>query len=69
MVVLNDLDRFHLVCDVIDRVPGLDGRGEKVKQVMQDKLVAHRRYIVERGEDMPEIRDWRWPSADRRRTR
>ncbi|MBW4510183.1 MAG: phosphoketolase family protein [Scytonematopsis contorta HA4267-MV1] len=61
MVVLNDLDRFHLVMDVIDRVPKLTSYGAAyVKQKMQDKLIEHKCYIEERGEDMPEIRDWKW---------
>jgi xylulose-5-phosphate/fructose-6-phosphate phosphoketolase len=61
MTVLNDLDRFHLVIDVIDRVPGLATRYAHVKQDMQDKLVEHRQYVCEFGDDMPAIRDWVWP--------
>jgi xylulose-5-phosphate/fructose-6-phosphate phosphoketolase len=60
MTVLNDLDRFHLVIDVIDRVPGLSTRYAHVKQDMRDKLVSHRQYVCEYGDDMPEIRDWVW---------
>jgi xylulose-5-phosphate/fructose-6-phosphate phosphoketolase len=60
MVVLNDMDRFHLVRDVIDRVPGLEVKAAYVKQAMRDKLIAHKRYIVEHGEDLPEISDWQW---------
>jgi xylulose-5-phosphate/fructose-6-phosphate phosphoketolase len=60
MVVLNDLDRFHLVQDVIDRVPQLGSRAAYVKQDMRDRLVAHRAYVRRYGDDMPEIRDWRW---------
>jgi xylulose-5-phosphate/fructose-6-phosphate phosphoketolase len=62
MTVLNDLDRFHLVADVIDRVPGLGYRAAHVKQLMRDKRIAHKEYIVEHGEDMPEIREWTWPA-------
>jgi xylulose-5-phosphate/fructose-6-phosphate phosphoketolase len=61
MTVLNDLDRFHLVIDVIDRVPGLATRYAHVKQEMRDKLVEHRQYVCEFGDDLPEIRDWVWP--------
>jgi len=60
MVVLNDLDRFHLVCDVVDRVPRLADYKAYIKQTMNDHLVEHKKYITEHGEDMPEIRDWRW---------
>ncbi len=60
MVVLIDLDRFHLVIDVIERVPGLEKTGERVKQKMRDKLIEHKEYINEYGDDMPEIRDWKW---------
>ncbi len=61
MAVLNDLDRFHLVMDVADRVPGLAGKIAYLKQRMRDKRIEHRQYIVRHGEDMPEIRDWKWP--------
>jgi xylulose-5-phosphate/fructose-6-phosphate phosphoketolase len=61
MTVLNDLDRFHLVIDVIDRVPGLATRYAHVKQDMRDKLVEHRQYVCEFGDDLPAIRDWVWP--------
>jgi xylulose-5-phosphate/fructose-6-phosphate phosphoketolase len=61
MVVLNDLDRFHLVMDVIDRVPKLGYKAAYVKQHLQDKLLEHKHYIAKHGEDMPEIRDWQWP--------
>ncbi|HKI36463.1 MAG TPA: phosphoketolase family protein [Gemmataceae bacterium] len=61
MVVLNDLDRFHLVQDVIDRVPGLGARAAYATQAIRDKLIDHKQYIARYGEDMPEIRDWKWP--------
>ena len=60
MVVLNDLDRFHLVGDVIDRVPGLGSRAAYAKQFIRDKLLDHKNYIHRYGEDMPEIRNWKW---------
>jgi len=60
MVVLNELDRFHLVGDVIDRVPGLGSRAAYVKQVVRNKLLDHKAYIDKHGEDMPEIRNWKW---------
>jgi len=60
MAVLNDLDRFHLVEDVIDRVPQLGPRAAYVKQALRDKLIEHTAYVREHGDDMPEVRDWRW---------
>ncbi len=60
MVVLNDLDRFHLVGDVIDRVPQIGPEAAYVKQLMRDRLIEHKEYITEHGEDLPEIRNWRW---------
>jgi xylulose-5-phosphate/fructose-6-phosphate phosphoketolase len=65
MTVLNDLDRFHLFGDVFDRVPKLAARAAYAKQAIRDKLVAHREYITEHGEDLPEIRDWCWPAECR----
>jgi xylulose-5-phosphate/fructose-6-phosphate phosphoketolase len=61
MVVLNDLDRFHLVMDVIERVPKLKDIGAHVLQAMRDKLIDHHEYITEHGDDLPEIRNWTWP--------
>ena len=61
MVVMNELDRFNLVDDVIDRVPRIQSRGGHVKQWLHNKLIEHKHYIAEHGEDMPEIRDWAWP--------
>ena len=61
MVVRNDLDRFHLVADVIDRVPKLSPVGAYVKQFVRDKLIEHHQYITIYGEDMPEINNWKWP--------
>jgi xylulose-5-phosphate/fructose-6-phosphate phosphoketolase len=60
MTVLNDMDRFHLVMDVIDRVPGLSAKGAHVRQAMAMKRIEHREYIRRHGDDMPEIRDWKW---------
>jgi len=60
MVVLNDLDRFHLVGDVIDRLPQLGASGAYVKQAMRDKLIEHSFYVREHGDDMPEVKSWRW---------
>ena len=61
MTVLNDLDRFHLAGDVVDRVPRLQRVGAHFKQFLRNKLVEHKQYICEHGDDLPEIRDWKWP--------
>jgi xylulose-5-phosphate/fructose-6-phosphate phosphoketolase len=61
MAVRNDMDRFHLVQDVIDRVPSLGTRQAHLRQLMADRLVEHAEYIRAHGEDMPGIRDWKWP--------
>jgi xylulose-5-phosphate/fructose-6-phosphate phosphoketolase len=63
MVMLNDLDRFHLVIDVIDRVPSLGERAAHIRQEMEDARLRARAYTREHGEDDPEIRDWTWPSS------
>jgi xylulose-5-phosphate/fructose-6-phosphate phosphoketolase len=60
MTVLNDMDRFHLVMDVIDRLPQTGSKGTYLKQKLQDKLIEHKHYINTNGEDMPEIRNWKW---------
>ncbi|WP_340313629.1 phosphoketolase family protein [Rhizorhabdus argentea] len=64
MVVRNEIDRFHLAIDVIDRVPGLSATAGQARQRFRDKLIEHHRYITTHGEDMPEIRDWAWPRSD-----
>ncbi|HZS16289.1 MAG TPA: phosphoketolase family protein [Candidatus Dormibacteraeota bacterium] len=63
MVMLNDLDRYHLVMDVIDRVPGLGPRAAHVRQHMADQRLRHRQYTRDHGEDAPDVRDWVWPGA------
>ncbi|MDO3642202.1 phosphoketolase [Mucilaginibacter sp. L3T2-6] len=60
MTVLNEMDRFHLVMDAIDRLPQTGSKGVHLKQKLQDKLIAHKVYICENGEDMPEIKNWKW---------
>ncbi len=63
MAVRNDIDRFHLFADVVDRVPKLSYIAAYAKQSIRDRLIDHKRYIEEHGEDMPEIQDWRWGEA------
>jgi len=60
MAVLNDMDRFHLAQDVIDRLPELGSKAAYIKQELRDKLIEHKLYIRKFGEDMPEVRDWKW---------
>jgi len=60
MVVMNDLDRFHLVADVVDRVPQLRQRAAYVKQYVRDRLIDHREYIRQYGQDPPAVREWQW---------
>jgi len=60
MRVQNDIDRFHLVQDVVDKVPRVGSKGAYLKQAMRDNLIEHKHYIDEHGEDLPEIRNWRW---------
>lgn len=62
MTVLNDIDRFHLVQDVLDRLPQLGDEVAYLKQEMQDKLIEHKYYIRKNGMDMPEVRNWKWKS-------
>ncbi len=61
MTVLNDLDRFHLAGDVVDRVPRLQRTGAHFKQFLRNKLVEHKQYIRDNGDDLPEVRNWKWP--------
>jgi xylulose-5-phosphate/fructose-6-phosphate phosphoketolase len=63
MVMLNDLDRFHLVMDVIDRTKGLGSKAAGLRQRMSDARLAARQYTRDFGEDQPEVRDWVWPDA------
>jgi xylulose-5-phosphate/fructose-6-phosphate phosphoketolase len=62
--VQNDIDRFHLVIDVIDRLPHLGSKGAYLKQQLQDKLIEHKHYVHEHGKDMPEILNWKWKAFD-----
>jgi len=63
MTVLNELDRYHLAIDAMARVPRLRNRGARTEQLFRDTLIEHRRYVDRYGEDLPEIRDWRWSAA------
>ena len=64
MTVLNDMDRFHLVMDAIDRLPHTGTKGVYLKQQLENRLIEHKRYINEFGQDMPEIRNWKWGNAN-----
>jgi xylulose-5-phosphate/fructose-6-phosphate phosphoketolase len=64
MAVLNQLDRFNLVGDVINRVPKLGERAAYAQQAIREKLIDHQNYIAEHGDDMPEVRDWKWPGGE-----
>jgi xylulose-5-phosphate/fructose-6-phosphate phosphoketolase len=61
MTVLNDLDRFHLAIDVVDRLPRTGEQGVYLKRHLREKLIEHKQYIRKNGIDMPEVRDWTWP--------
>jgi xylulose-5-phosphate/fructose-6-phosphate phosphoketolase len=63
MTVLNQIDRYDLAMDVIDRVPRLQARAGLVRERLKNKLIEHRIYIREHGEDLPAIRDWQWTPA------
>jgi len=65
MTVLNELDRFHLVMEAIDRLPQTGEPGIYLKQQLKDKLIEHKQYIDQYGQDLPEIRNWKWPGAAR----
>jgi xylulose-5-phosphate/fructose-6-phosphate phosphoketolase len=61
--MLNDIDRFHLVMDVIDRVPGLGAQAAMLRQEMVDERLRHHAYTTQFGDDMADVRDWTWPGA------
>ena len=67
MTVLNGLDRFHLVMDVIERVPRLQPRAADLIQRMREKLIQHRQYVNTYGDDMPEIKNWKWGASGAQR--
>jgi len=61
MTVMNDLDRFHLAGDVVDRVPKLQRIGAHFQQFLRNKLVEHEQYTHQHGDDLPEVKNWKWP--------
>ncbi|MFB2605759.1 hypothetical protein ACE04B_27940, partial [Rhizobium phaseoli] len=63
MTVLNELDRYHLAIEAIERVPGLKEKAADALAAFHDKLAEHHAYVREYGEDMPEVRNWTWPTA------
>jgi xylulose-5-phosphate/fructose-6-phosphate phosphoketolase len=67
MTVLNQLDRYDLAIDAIDRVPGLQAHAGQAREWLRDKLIEHRRYVREHGEDLPEVQQWQWQSSDGQR--
>ena len=63
MTVLNDLDRYHLAGDAVDRIPRLQKVSAHFQQHLRNKLFEHKQYIYKNGDDMPEIKNWKWPYA------
>jgi len=61
MTVLNDLDRFHLFLDTVERVPKVSHKSANIRAMVERKLLEHKKYIQEFGDDLPEIRHWKWP--------
>jgi xylulose-5-phosphate/fructose-6-phosphate phosphoketolase len=64
MTVLNQVDRFDLAIDVIDRVPGLQARGGQAREWLRNRLIEHSHYVRTHGEDLPDVRDWQWTAGD-----
>lgn len=63
MTALNEPDRFHLVMDVIDRLPRTGEKGVYLEQQLKDKLIGHKQYIEKNGQDLPEIKNWKWSAS------